>query len=122
MSRRRPYSPVVPHRRQSEPVQSDAISATDAKNEFGRILEKVIRGGRIVITKHDSPKAVVISIDEFNALSNAHRVELEALTEQFDRLLARMQTPPARAGMNAAVHAKPKELGNAALAAARKRG
>jgi prevent-host-death family protein len=102
-------------------MQSVAISATEAKNEFGRILETVIQGGRVVITKHDSPKAVLISMDEFNALSNAHKAELEALSEEFDGLLARMQTPAARAGMNAAFHATPKELGKAAAAAASKR-
>jgi antitoxin Phd len=102
-------------------VQAVAISATEAKNEFGRILETAIQGGRVVITKHDSPKAVLISMDEFNALSNAHRAELETLSEEFDELLARMQTPAARTGMNAAFHATPKELGKAAVAAARKR-
>ena len=102
-------------------MQSVTISATEAKNEFGRILEAVIQGGKVVITKHDSPKAVLISMDEFSALSNAHRAELETLSEEFDGLLARMQTPAARTRMNAAFHATPKELGKAAVAAARKR-
>jgi antitoxin Phd len=122
MSRARRDSLVTLQRRRPEPMGTDAISATDAKNEFGRILEKVIQGGRVVITKHDSPKAVLVSIEEFDALSNAHRVELEMLSAEFDTLLARMQTPAARAGMKAAFHATPKELGQAALAAARKRG
>jgi prevent-host-death family protein len=121
MSRTRPQRPVSLQRRWLEPMQSVAISATEAKNQFGRILETVIQGGKVVITKHDSPKAVLISMDEFNALSNAHRAELEVLSEEFDGLLARMQTPAARAGMNAAFHATPKELGKAAVAAARKR-
>jgi antitoxin Phd len=121
MPRTRPHRPVPLQRRRLEPMQSVAISATEAKNEFGRILETVIQGGKVVITKHDSPKAVLISMDEFNALSNAHRAELETLSEEFDGLLARMQTPAARAGMNAAFHATPKELGKAAVAAARKR-
>jgi antitoxin Phd len=107
--------------RRGSQAEIPSISATNAKNEFGRILEKVIRGGKVVITKHDSPKAVLISIDEYNALSNAHRVEIDALTGEFDKLLARMQTPAARAGMKAAFHATPKELGQAAVAAARKR-
>ncbi len=102
-------------------MEDAVISATNAKNEFGRILEKVIQGGRVVITKHDSPKAVLISMEEFTALSNAHRVELESLSNEFDAVLARMQTPAARTGMKAAFHATPKELGQAALAAARKR-
>lgn len=120
MSRTRPHRPV-PQQRRLEPSQSVAISATEAKNEFGRLLETVIRGAKVVITKHDSPKAVLISMDEFNALSNAHTVELETLSEEFDGLLARMQTQAARAGMNAAFHARPKELGKASVAAARKR-
>ena len=121
MSRTRARRLVSLQRRRLVPMQAVAISATEAKNEFGRLLETVIQGGKVVITKHDSPKAVLISMDEFNALSNAHRVELESLTAEFDGLLARMQTPAARAGMNAAFHATPKELGKAAIAAARKR-
>jgi len=109
-------------RRRPESIGGTAISATGAKNGFGRILEKVIQGGRVVITKHASPKAVLISMEEFHALSNAHRAELEALRDEFDTLLARMQTPASRTGMKAAFHATPKELGQAALAAARKRG
>lgn len=121
MSRTGPRRPVSLQRRRLEPVQSVAISATEAKNEFGRILERVIQGARVVITKHDSPKAVLISVDEFDALSSAHTADLEALSEEFDGLLARMQTPASRAGMSAAFHATPKELGKAAVAAARKR-
>jgi len=121
MPRRRTDRLVPPKPRRLESLQSIAITATRAKNEFGRILETVIQGGRVVITKHDLPKAVLISMDEFNALSDAHRAELETLSEEFDGLLARMQTPAARAGMNAAFHATPKELGKAAVAAARKR-
>ncbi len=102
-------------------MQSVAISATEAKNEFGRILETVIQGGRVVITKHDSPKAVLISMNEFNTLSNAHRAELETLSREFDKLLEGMQTSAARAGMNASFHATPKQLGKAAVAAARRR-
>jgi len=122
MPRTRPHRVVSPQRRRAEPMPSVAISATEAKNEFGRILETVIQGGKVVITKHDSPKAVLISMREFNTLSNAHRAELETLSDEFDRLLAKMQAPAARAGMHAAFHATPKELGKAAVAAARKRG
>jgi prevent-host-death family protein len=102
--------------------EAASISATVAKNEFGRILEKVIQGGTVVITKHSAPKAVLISVDEFNALSRAHRVDLDTLSSEFDLLLAKMQTPAARAGMKAAFNASPKRLGQAAVAAARKRG
>jgi prevent-host-death family protein len=38
-----------------------SISATKAKNEFAGLLEKVIQGGAVVITKHDAPKATPVS-------------------------------------------------------------
>ena len=99
-----------------------SFTATDAKKEFGRVLEIVLRGGRVVITKHDAPKAVVLSMDEFRALTQATERTLEALSGHFDALLAGMQAPKARAGMKAAFEAGPKELGRAAVAAARRRG
>lgn len=98
------------------------VTATDVKNEFGRVLEKVIQGGIVVITKHDEPKAVLISVREFHALTNANRMKLDTLSGEFDALLVRMQTSAARAGMKAAFDASPKQMGKAAVAAARKRG
>jgi prevent-host-death family protein len=97
------------------------ISATEAKNEFGRILEKAIQGETVVITRHDAPKAVLMSVDQFDRLSGAPQVELEMLSSEFDDLLARMQTPRARSGMKSAFEASPKQLGRAAAAVARKR-
>ena len=80
-----------------------------------------MQGSTVVITKHDSPKAVLISMEQFNALRRAPQLKLDALSERFDALLERMQTPQARAGMKAAFHASPAQLGKAALAAARNR-
>ena len=47
---------------------------------------------------------------------------LDVLTSEFDTLLLHMQTRKARAGMKRAFQASPKQLGKAAVAAARKRG
>ncbi len=102
------------------PNSRTSISATVAKNEFGRVLEQVIQGATVVITRHSLPKAVLISMDEFNALSSSHRTEFDTLSGEFDLLLAGMQTPASRAGMKAAFGASPRRLGRAA-AAARKR-
>jgi antitoxin Phd len=98
------------------------IPATEAKNNFGRILETVLQGGRVVITKHDMPKAMLISMDEFNDLSGGMELALGTLRGEFDVLFAGMQTPGARRAMKSAFHASPKELGKAAVIAARKRG
>src|SRR5437867_1449757 len=81
---------------------ASSVTATEAKTQFGRVLETVLRGGTVVITKHDTPKAVVLSVDEFNALTSSPASTLDTLSAEFDAMLARMQTPKARAGMKAA--------------------
>jgi antitoxin Phd len=75
----------------------------------------------VLITKHETPKVVLLSMEEYGALSRATDTKLDALSGEFDALLARMQTPRARAGMKAAFAASPDQLGIAAVAGARKR-
>ncbi len=108
--------------RRGEDLQLPAFKATEVKNAFGRMLETTLRQGAIVITKHDDPKAVLLSWDEFEALASARSRPLTALTSEFDALLERMQTARAREGMQAAFEAPPAALGRAAAAAAGKRG
>ena len=107
--------------RRGEQIATTSVTATTAKKEFGRVLETVLQGGLVLITKHDAPKAVLISVDEFNALSRASQPTLDTLSEQFDAMLDRMQEPKARSRMQAAFSAPSKQLGKAAVAAARKR-
>jgi len=122
--RKRSPQPILAElrNRRGEPVEASTVTATDAKKEFGSVLERVVRGGVVVITKHDTPKAVLLPVEEFNALARAAERELDTLSEEFDALFARMQTPKARAAMRAAFEASPKQMGKAAVAAARKRG
>lgn len=106
---------------QGELVDVPSIPATRMKNEFGSALEAAARGGAVAITRHDTPKAVLISYEEFQALVKARSHSLNDLTQEFDVLLARMQTPKARKGVVAAFNATPAELGRAAVKAARTR-
>lgn len=98
------------------------VSATEAKNSFGLLLEKAIGGGVVVIAKHDVPKAVLISVEQYETLSGAPGAQLNSLSAEFDSLLLRMQQPGARRSMQKAFRASPQQLGRAAVAAARKRG
>jgi len=102
-------------------IDVPSVAATKAKNEFGAILEKATHGGAVAITRHDTPKAVLVSYDEFQSLVRARSRTLDDLGSEFDALLARMQTPKARKGMKAAFNASPAELGRAAVKATRKR-
>jgi prevent-host-death family protein len=98
------------------------FTATEAKNKFGQLLERAILGDVVVITRNDVQKAVLISIEEFDALSNAPEARINTLSGEFDALLARMQQPGALRGMQAGFRATPEQLGKAAVEAARKRG
>lgn len=99
------------------------VSASTAKNAFGRILDRVAREGRLAITKHDRPCAVLISIEEYRALAGAEQVTLDTLSEEFDALFERMQEPGATAAMQSAFALTPAEFGRAAVTnAARESG
>jgi len=54
--------------------------------------------------------------------ASAPESQINTLTAEFDSLLAQMQGPAVRNAMQSAFHASPKQLGRAAVAAARKRG
>lgn len=102
-----------------ETVEPSSVTASEAKTGFGRVLEQAIHRGAVVITKHDAPRAILISIEDFQSLSRSSEPTLETLTGEFDALLDRMQTPKARAAMKAAFSASGKRLGKAAVAARR---
>jgi len=98
------------------------VTATEAKTRFGPLLEAAIRGGAVVITKHDTPKAVLLSMAEFEALGGSRPPDLKALSAEFNGLLARLQTPGSRKALKSAFDATPKELGRLAAANQRRRG
>ena len=97
------------------------VTATDAKNKFASVLESALRDGPVVITKHDAGKAVLLSMEEYNAITGAPK--LDELTAQFDAMLDAMQKPGSRAATTALFEATPDQLGKAAVTAAgRRRG
>ena len=100
--------------RRGELVDIEAVPATRFKTEFGAILEEVAERGAVTITRHDAPKAVLLSYAEFESLVKLRTPALHDLSSQFDALLERMQTPKVKKGMAAAFNATPAELGRAA--------
>lgn len=104
--------------RDGELVDVPTVAASQFKNEFGAILEQATIVGAVAITKHGATKVVVLSLAEFEALAKSRLPSLEDLTDEFDDLLDRMQTPESKAAMAAAFKATPKQLGEAAVKAA----
>lgn len=101
-------------------VDISTVAATKVKNAFGAILEQAMHSGAVAITRHDMPKAVLLSFVEFESLVKERSRSLDDLNAEFDGLLAHMQTPQARKGVEAAFNASPSELGRAAVKAVQK--
>jgi prevent-host-death family protein len=79
---------------------SKTISASEAKNNFGGLLESVASLGRVEIVRHGRPVAMVLSPREFQALVEAGRlapvdpaVNKHMIPAPLARL-ARMRRPP----------------------------
>src|SRR5215472_14972426 len=95
------------------------VSAAEAKNQFGQVLEAAASGETVEITRYGESAAVLISAARYRALTQGPSRELDLLTERFDRMFVDMQTAGARAGLRAAFAAGPEEMGRAAVAGAR---
>ncbi|BBY10011.1 hypothetical protein MINTM008_28700 [Mycobacterium intracellulare] len=100
-------------------VDVPSVTASRLKNEFGTVFDEAAVSGAVVITKHNTPRAVLLSYAEFEALAATAAPALDELSERFDELLATMQRSKAKAGVAAAFDATPEELGAAAVKAAR---
>jgi prevent-host-death family protein len=104
-----------------ELVDVPTVAATRVKNEFGQILEQATHTGAVAITRHDTTKAVLLSVAEFESLVSARSRTLNVLSSEFDDLLERQQTTKSRKGMKAAFNASPAQLGRAAVKGARRK-
>ncbi len=98
-----------------------AVSSTEAQNNFGRVLTRAIQEGIVYITKYGTEVAVVLSMDRFRALVPNPEPNLDALTAEFQAMVARMQTPAARAASDALFAASPDDLAEAAVQQASRR-
>lgn len=93
------------------------IAATDAQNEFGQVLDRAAGDDVIVITRHNVPRAVMISVDRYRDLAREDTRMLDTLSAEFDELLRTMQEPDIAAAIERGFTATPEEMGRAALAA-----
>ena len=99
-----------------------SITSTEAQNNFGEVLDTVSREGRVFITRYQRPQAVVLSMAEYAALRGEEAVDLTALEEEFDAMMESMQTDTHRAGVDALFGISSEQLGESAVAAARRKG
>lgn len=96
-------------------AEASRVTASEAKNGFGRVLDRVAREGAVVITKHDRPDAVILSIAEYERLAQSREANADALTAEFDAMYERMQRPDTAARIEAVFALSPAELGRIAV-------
>jgi prevent-host-death family protein len=106
----------------NQPVANDFdefsdISATDFKIHFGKTLDEALHGRTVRITRHGraAERLVLLREEDLVRLRSGMKSPLEDLREQFDTLLARMQTPQARAAAASISTAGMDMLGEAAV-------
>ncbi|MBI5291444.1 MAG: type II toxin-antitoxin system Phd/YefM family antitoxin [Chloroflexi bacterium] len=67
-------------------MKTKLVSSTDAQNNFGQILDDVVRNGtQYVVRRRNSSQAVILSIADFErilAASQADRSKLEKLIKE----------------------------------------
>ena len=77
--------------------------ASDLKKLGWRgVMKTVARSGKVVVTNHDEPEAVILSAEEYTAILNLLReaaakdqIALDALRRKFDERLVCLQAPDA---------------------------
>ena len=108
-------NPIRIRNTRGELIEATEVSASDAKNSFGRILDRVAKDGGVTITRRREPFAVVIPVATYARLAGAEAGILDTLSAEFDALLERMQAPGMANAMQRAFDMSPKELGRAAV-------
>ncbi|HET9577464.1 MAG TPA: type II toxin-antitoxin system prevent-host-death family antitoxin [Usitatibacter sp.] len=103
-----------------EMVEVESVPATRLKNEPASIIDQVSAGKAVAITRHNTPRAVIIAYEDFRQLALAREPSLGALTAEFDRMLEQMQSPGARKALAAAFESTPADLGRSAVQAVAK--
>jgi antitoxin Phd len=117
MSTQYPTSNTTAPRVQELPT----ITATELKNATADVFEQVATKQAVAITRHEKPRAVLLSVEQYEALTGQRPDWLEQLHEEYRGMLDRMQGSEQRAIADKLFQATPEELGEAALWAAQQK-
>jgi prevent-host-death family protein len=96
-----------------------SVSATQLVAGIQKVGRTVAAHGAVLITKHDQPAFVLMSVERYREMQRAAEPDLGALGGEFDAMLARMQ---GQGGALADAFAMaPDAIGQAAVKAAKPR-
>jgi prevent-host-death family protein len=108
----------------SQTEQSDGavllprLSSTELKSNTGEAFRQAAKGA-VAITRHNRAEFVILTAGTYDRLVSQPSRVLAQMSEEFDTLLARMNTPAAAAGFHSLFAASPQDLGRSAVAAAK---
>jgi PHD/YefM family antitoxin component YafN of YafNO toxin-antitoxin module len=92
-----------------------SFSATKLAAGMQAVASTVMAKGAVVITRHERPAMVLMSVERYLEMEQASEPNLEALTHRFDDMFARMQGVGTAQAMADAFAMDPSELGEAAV-------
>jgi len=95
------------------------VAATRLVEGMHKVTNTVMAHGAVLVTRHDQPSMVLMSVDRYVQLRQAAEPDLDELTRKFDELFVRMQEPGAAQRMAEAFEMSPQQLGEAAIRAAK---
>ena len=102
-------------------AEAVTTSATQFKQHVGKYLDAT-RTRRVIIERQGRPTAVLLSVEEYEALNPAASRVLDRLTGEFDALVARLQRPDVQRALDRAFDASPAALGAAHRRGMKRRG
>jgi prevent-host-death family protein len=98
----------------------ESFTITEFKERAREVIDLVVDHKAVAILRHKTPEAVLISAKDYVEFMQLRRERLNLLTQRYDQMVARMQTPEATAGVDALFNATPEDLGRVAVAAAKR--
>jgi prevent-host-death family protein len=99
--------------------QLPSVSATQLVAGIQKVGRTVAAHGAVLITKHDQPAFVLMSVERYREMQRAAEPDLGALGGEFDAMLARMQDQGE--ALADAFAMTPEAIGAAAVKAAKPR-
>jgi prevent-host-death family protein len=91
--------------------------ASDLKNKFKGVYQKVLQSGPVSITRNRRREAILLTAELYDQMivELATRDPLKVLREEYDTRFAAMQTNEAHEAYERAFGATPEDLGKAAV-------
>ncbi|MEO0055411.1 MAG: hypothetical protein RLZZ50_1358 [Verrucomicrobiota bacterium] len=94
------------------------VTASVLKNKFGEVARLAARAP-LAVSRHKHREFVILTAESYEQLQQSRRAPLEALSADFDQMLARMNTPKARRAAASLFSTDSKTLAKVAVKARR---